>query len=197
MTNIKQSIKWWEYVRDEELKPALNFFPKGKHSKILEVGGGNGYQASKILKMGYDIISIDIMPAKPSYFDVQKIDVIALPYPNNHFDLILTSQALQHIKNIDSAFLEMNRVLKDDGVMIYIVPTSWWTIFTNFWHYCQIPKFLTKSISKNFLVKEITDNNHDFSVEKKQQNKISKIIKLFLHPLDQNSSFLHDIYYFS
>jgi len=200
MTNIKKSTKWWEYVRDEELKPALNFFPKKKHSKILEVGGGNGYQASKILKMGYDITSIDIVPAHPSYFDVQKMDVTVLPYPDNHFDLILTSLVLQHIKNLDSAFLEMNRVLKHDGMMIHIVPTSWWTIFTNFWHYFYIPKFLFKSFLKKFnsqlnLKTKVTQNVSN-EIKNNNHNKFFKLKLLFLNPLGYNSSFISDIFYF-
>ena len=52
---------------------------------------------------------------------------------------------LQEIYNIEDAFMEMKRVLKKDGVIIHIVPSSWWSLITNFWHYCFIPKYLIKS----------------------------------------------------
>jgi len=192
-----ESKNWWNYVRDEELKPALEYFPKEKHIKVLEVGGGNGYQALKISEMGYSIESIDLSPRKPQYYEVKKIDVTKLPYSDNFFDIILTSLVLQHIEQIDIAFTEMNRVLKNDGIMIHIVPTPWWSIFTNFWHYCYIPKFLISSFSKR-----IKTESNDYSENNKQitnyfdKRKISKIKLLFLNPLGYNPSFLHDIFYF-
>jgi len=197
MKNSKLASNWWNYVRDEELKPAFEFFPTSKSAKILEIGGGNGYQASKISEMGYSIISIDISPQEPSYYKVEKNDVTKLPYPDNSFDLILTSVVLQHIEYLDTAFVEMNRVLKNDGIMIHIVPTSWWSIFTNFWHYCQIPKFLINSF-----IKKIKTESNNYSEKNKQtinhinERKISKIKLLFFNPLGYNPSFLHEIFYF-
>jgi ubiquinone/menaquinone biosynthesis C-methylase UbiE len=196
MNNKMESVNWWNYVRDEELKPALKILSKYDHIKILDVGGGNGYQAKKISDLGYSIKSIDISSHEKMYFNVEKIDVTQLPFPDKSFNVILTSLVLQHIENLDLGFKEMNRVLSDDGILIHLVPTSYWSLFTNFWHYYQIPKFLIKSISKKNPIKEITDND-DISAEENQQKKKSKILKLFLNPLDQNFSFIHDAYYFS
>ena len=191
----EKSKDWWEYLRDEELKPALEFFPSGKNIKILEVGGGNGYQAMKISDMGYSIKSIDIFPREPLHYNVEKINVIKLPYPDQHFDLILTSLVLQHIEHIDSAFKEMNRVLKNDGIMIHIVPNFWWSIFTNFWHYCHIPKYLLKSISKRIKSKDNYENKN-YIDNSSNNNKTSKVKQLFFHPLGCNPSFIHEIFYF-
>lgn len=187
---------WWNYVRDIELKPALEFFPKNKNIKILEVGGGNGYQAQKISEMGYSINSIDVFPREPLYFQVEKIDVTKLPYPDKSYDLILTSLVLQHIENIDDAFNQMNRVLKDDGIMIHILPTYWWSIFTNFWHYCYIPKYLIQSISKRYKPNLINNVDNSSSNIVSMEKIDSKIKNLFLHPLGYNPSFVHEIFIF-
>lgn len=195
MKNLKLNSDWWNFIRDEELKPALEFFPK-TNSKILEVGGGNGYQASKISEMGYSIISIDISPGTPLYHNVEKINVTNLPYQDQSFDLILTSVVLQHIADVDKAFQEMNRVLKDDGLMIHLVPTSWWTIFTNFWHYCYIPKYLLKSILKKFKLKSNHNAPESNALELSIEKIDSKIKQLFLHPLGYNPSFVHEIFIF-
>ena len=194
---MQNTVDWWKYVRDEELKPLLDFLHGKKHFKNLKIGGGNGYQASKISKLGHDITSIDIFPAKPSYFNVEKMDVGKLPYASNSFDLVFTSVTLQHIKDIDSAFLEMNRVLKDDGFMIHIVPTSWWTIFTNFWHYYYIPKFLLNSFLKKFKSKSDIDRQIKKQNTNMLSNKASSKLKLlFFNPLGHNPSFIHEIFYF-
>jgi len=132
MKNNTSSINWWNYVRSQELKPVLDFLQNKKNIKILEIGGGNGFQASKISELGYQITSIDISPKNPSYYNVEKIDSCNLPYADHSFDIILTSLVLQHINYLDDAFKEMNRVLKSDGAMIHIVPTSWWSFLTNF-----------------------------------------------------------------
>ena len=145
MKNKTESVSWWNYVRDEELKPALEILSKYDKIKILDVGGGNGYQAKKISDLGYSIKSIDISSHEKIYFNVEKIDVTQLPFPDKSFNVILTSLVLQHIEDLELGFKEMNRVLSDDGILIHLVPTSYWSLFTNFWHYCLIPKYLIKS----------------------------------------------------
>jgi ubiquinone/menaquinone biosynthesis C-methylase UbiE len=195
MKNKNRTNDWWNYVRSQELKPLFDFLPKEKNIKILEIGGGNGFQASKISEIGYSITSIDISPKNPSYFHVEKIDSCNLPYSDHSFDIVMTSVVLQHIEHLDEVFIEMNRVLKSDGIMIHLVPTSWWSIFTNFWHYCFIPKFLIKSIKKKISNKLNCQINSKQKIQKEKSNQ-TILKKLFLHPLEFNKSFIHDIFYF-
>ena len=45
---------------------------------------------------------------------------------------------------------EIKKIVKKDGIIIHIVPSSWWSLITNFWHYCKIPKYLIKSKIINY-----------------------------------------------
>ena len=200
MKNEDLSINWWKYVRIQELQPALEFFSKEKTTKILEIGGGNGLQAKLISEMGYDIISTDISPKLPTYYTVQKIDSTNLPFPSESFDLILSSHVLQHLENIEATFNEIKRVIKKNGIIIHIVPTQNWTIVTNFWHYLFIPKYLSRALNKrlrkkNYFSKQYKKNNieNESNIEKNEE----KFKRLFLHPLGNNPSFIHELYYFS
>lgn len=49
-------------------------------------------------------------------------DLMALRYQDNQFDIVLTSDVLEHVPDYHRALSEIRRVLKDDGVFIFTVP---------------------------------------------------------------------------
>lgn len=191
---------WWQKIRIEELETALEVFSNEKNLDILEIGGRDGFQANIISKKGHKVTSIDINPLLPQIHLVQKGDINKLDFENNSFDLIYSSNMLQEIDNIDEAFMEMKRVLKKDGIIIHIVPSSWWSLITNFWHYCLIPKYLIKSnkIQQIFNSKKVTNIDIQNNNQKNKNSKATtNLKKLFFHPLGTNTSFVHEIIYFS
>lgn len=50
-------------------------------------------------------------------------DIQQLTFPDESLDLIISSDVLEHVANIDLAFAEMKRVLKSGGKHIFTVPT--------------------------------------------------------------------------
>ena len=191
--------EWWKLMRNEELTTALRLFPKYKNLKVLEIGGRDGYQAELISKKGHNVTSIDINPLFPQFHPVQKASANKLNFDENVFDIIYSSNMLQEIYNIEDAFMEMKRVLKKDGVIIHIVPSSWWSLITNFWHYCFIPKYLIKS--KKFkhifnLDEKKESNSIEIPEEKYLESSKKNLKRLFFHPLGSNASFIHEIVYF-
>jgi len=49
-------------------------------------------------------------------------DLMSLSYRDNSFDLVLNTDVLEHVPNIDTALAEISRVLKKGGVFIFTVP---------------------------------------------------------------------------
>lgn len=47
-----------------------------------------------------------------------------LPFTDNHFDLIVSGQTLEHVKNPFRSVIEMTRVLKTGGYIILIAPSA-------------------------------------------------------------------------
>ena len=196
-TEENDNMLWWQKIRNDELSTALDVFPIGKNLKILEIGGRDGYQAKIISKKGYNITSIDIDPIYPQFYPVQKGTIDQLKFQENSFDIIYSSNMLQEIQNIEDTFKEIKKILKKDGIVIHIVPSSWWSMITNFWHYCFIPKYLIKSNKFQQIFKvnskklQIKENHNNIKSSKKN------LKQLFFHPLGANTSFIHEIFYFS
>ncbi len=51
------------------------------------------------------------------------IDIHALPYPDDQFDLVVHSDTLEHVSQPIRALAECRRVLRDGGHLCYTVPT--------------------------------------------------------------------------
>jgi 2-polyprenyl-3-methyl-5-hydroxy-6-metoxy-1,4-benzoquinol methylase/GT2 family glycosyltransferase/glycosyltransferase involved in cell wall biosynthesis len=49
-------------------------------------------------------------------------DLQSLTYPDNYFDIILTSETLEHVPDPDKAWREIHRTLKDNGYHIFTIP---------------------------------------------------------------------------
>ncbi|MEI8111091.1 MAG: methyltransferase domain-containing protein [Chitinophagia bacterium] len=62
--------------------------------------------------------------------DIRSENLAALSYSDNFFDLVLTSETLEHVPNIDKAFSEIHRVLKPGGKHIFTTPVVWDRPFT-------------------------------------------------------------------
>lgn len=195
MNNNKTNIDWMHFIRNEELETALKKFPVKKNIKILEIGGGDGFMANKIHNCGYEVISIDEIPKYPQYFPVIMGNATKLNYESEKFDIIFSSHVIAHIDKIELFFTECKRVLKKDGLMIHIVPSTSWSLATNFWHYILLPKLFLEW-------RKITNSNlNDLKINTmidKKEKTINKIINiLFLHPLGTSPSFIHEFIYFS
>ena len=195
MDQNNRDTEWLQFIRNAEFAKVLTKFPIKKNFKVLEIGGGDGFIAKKIHDQGYEITSIDQIPKYPQYFPVTKGNASELNYEDEEFDIIFSSHVIAHINEIELFFDECKKVLRKNGLIIHVVPSTAWSIGTNFWHYILLPKFFMKLRRSNLLSADT--NNADKNIKKKEK-MVKKIINvLFLHPLGTNPSFIHEFYYFS
>lgn len=82
--------------------------------RVLEIGGGNGLQAAKIAEWGCDVTSIDLPERtnKAIHFDVRGYDGKNIPYGHEYFDIVFSSNVLEHVVDIDRILQECKRVMK-------------------------------------------------------------------------------------
>jgi len=109
--------------------------------QILELGGGNGYQAAILSAWGHHTTSIDIAPPAlihKQYFPVTLYDGKTLSYENGRFDVVFSSNVLEHVKDLELLLAESKRVLRKDGTAIHILPSPYWRLWTSLAHYVYI-----------------------------------------------------------
>ncbi len=151
------NIEFLHIIREYEYKILVtHFFPE---ACILEIGGGTGYQAKQLSDDGYEVNSIDIPDsnyADMQEFPVQPYDGKNIPFPDRSFDVIFSSNVLEHVIDLPYLHAEIKRVLRPGGVCVHLMPTAAWRFWTNIAHYVELvqrlldlaPRILPRGFSK-------------------------------------------------
>lgn len=123
---IEDAIK---FCKISPLKPILDtYFPK--KGEILEGGCGLGQFVIYYKNRGYHIEGVDFAPqvierilAYDNTANVQKGDILRLPYPDNYFSAYYSGGVVEHLEDgPKQALCEAYRVLKKGAVLIITVP---------------------------------------------------------------------------
>jgi len=127
-----QSADWTHYCRSLEIKCIKRIIEQQQVSnpKILEIGAGDGYMSKVLSEAGFSMTSTDPAPRKPLMYNVQEMNTCDLKFDDSSYDIIVSSNVLEHIGDLPKAFSEMKRVLKSGGIMIHTVPTVYCNLAT-------------------------------------------------------------------
>ncbi len=105
---------------------------QGKSMKILDIGCGNGYVASKLAEMGHSLIGVDSSP--------DGIDIASLAYPTLHFkvcsvydeklantvgelvDCIISVEVVEHLFFPRKLLEQSYRILRKGGHLLVSAP---------------------------------------------------------------------------
>ncbi len=111
----------------------LLHFVKNVNS-ILDAGCGSGYYLPVLSKKCKTLYGVDnsLASIKKSIEVTKKYDLNAkiyrsdiskrIPIKNKKIDIILCTETIEHIKNVDGVLKEFNRILKNNGKVIISVP---------------------------------------------------------------------------
>lgn len=175
-------------IRTFELECVRKELIKGH--KVLELGGNNGLQASLIKKFGCEVSSIDIAERpRPRTFHHPVIDYDGrnIPFPDASFDIVFSSNVLEHVVDLDQVLSETARVLKPGGVSIHVLPSSTWRWWTTSTYYLYYSEKLLKRIATKF---------GSSNVENMGLREIGRTL-LFPQPHGEYSNAIAELYYFS
>jgi SAM-dependent methyltransferase len=110
--------------------------PDYKKLRILDFGCGRGEIISELSKEGVDISGVDTcysreIPEEILNSDLYKNGLIkiikpgeALPFTDKSFDFIFSNQVFEHLENLEFSVSELDRVLKNGGLMYHHFPTK-------------------------------------------------------------------------
>jgi len=142
VTQSSDGVALLQALRQAEFAVVAPYLPAG--TRVLELGGGNGYQASLLAARGCDVVSLDVEVDEDSphrHFDVMAYDGVHIPFPDHDFDVIFSSHVLEHVQQLPELMAEMQRVLRPGGVAVHIMPTTVWRFWTSLAHYPYVVLF--------------------------------------------------------
>jgi SAM-dependent methyltransferase len=102
-------------------------------AKILEIGSGTGQQALVMSQLGFDVAAIDVGSSNYSdarVFPILNYDGRVIPFPDSSFDIVYSSNVLEHVRDLEGLLTETRRVLRQGGISVHILPTHTWRLWT-------------------------------------------------------------------
>lgn len=159
MINEFESYSSEKYLKSRRTKAKkiisiLEKFKDLKNSTVLDIGVGYGIITSELANHCKAVTGVDIIDVRKSTskYQFKKVDGTILPFENNSFDIVVSNQILEHVKNQKEHIYEINRVLKEGGICYFTTPNKFWVIES---HYklpflSMLPKKLANSYLKIF-----------------------------------------------
>lgn len=116
------SVFFDECLRAEDLR--------GK--KLLDAGCGTGWFSKKAVERGATVTSMDLGEnllaevAKKCNSERVVGSILEMPFEDNTFDYVISSEVIEHVPEPYKAIREIYRVLKPGGVMVLSTPNKFW-----------------------------------------------------------------------
>lgn len=106
---------------------ALRLVPPGEGRAALDLGARDGHQTRWLTARGYQVTSGDI---EPQFEGCLRLDGNApLPFDDDSFDLVWSSEVIEHLADPAQALAELRRVTRPGGDIILTTPNSYMWLF--------------------------------------------------------------------
>jgi 2-polyprenyl-3-methyl-5-hydroxy-6-metoxy-1,4-benzoquinol methylase len=100
--------------------------------KLLDAGCGTGHFSKEAAEKGAIVTSLDIgerlLEKVAEKCDAKRVigSVLSLPFEANNFDIVISSEVIEHTEDPYLAIKEFHRVLKPGGILALTVPNRLW-----------------------------------------------------------------------
>jgi SAM-dependent methyltransferase len=130
--------RMFKEVRLAEVEDSIALLRKYKDAgDLLEIGAGTGWQSKALSDAGYRVEAVDLPAdsdisnhARSREWPIRDYDGAHLPFPNQAFDIVYSSNVLEHVVELDTLTEEIKRVLRPGGIALHVVPNSGWRLLS-------------------------------------------------------------------
>lgn len=119
------------FFRERELSEINRYFdnyPLPIEKRILDLGCGEGRIGNMLFNkvdVGLDLHIDELKEAKGggTYKNVIAASATNMPFKNGVFDIVFSNSVIEHIKGIEQVLSETSRILRNQGLFIFTVPS--------------------------------------------------------------------------
>lgn len=103
-----------------------------KEKTLLDAGCGTGLFSKEAVRRGAKVTSFDVGPkllnevAKKCKTKTVEGSVLDMPFKDNCFDIVISTEVIEHVEDPKKAVEELCRVTKPGGILIITTPNYVW-----------------------------------------------------------------------
>lgn len=122
----------WSFYVNATVQETMHRLDLNSHERILDLGCGTGTLIQRLLHLAPEIEIVGLDPSAemlniarqklPKSVELRLGSADGIPFPNESFDLIISTNAFHYFRNPSQAIQEAKRVLKPNG---HLVITDW------------------------------------------------------------------------
>jgi ubiquinone/menaquinone biosynthesis C-methylase UbiE len=135
-------------ITSAKLSIDAGLLPSGRHTRVLDVGCGDGRHIAEAarrdcLAIGLDYDAAELRKAR-ARIGGQRVDLVVgdasrLPFRSDAFDAVICTETLEHLPDDTGAMREIARLLRPGAPLLGAVPSHftellYWRLSFGYWH---------------------------------------------------------------
>jgi SAM-dependent methyltransferase len=140
-------------IRQAEMDLLLQKYPAPfSNADVLELGAGACRQLAMLEDIAKFAVGVDVPASHYHPSPVSRFvwyDGSRLPFSPGSFNVIYSSNVMEHVLDEESLHKEMQGVLQPHGIAIHVVPSSVWRLWTTAIYFFVIPGHIFNFIRRN------------------------------------------------
>lgn len=165
----------------------LKHIPRDSSLKILDIGCGEGVLLNLIFKKtAASVIGVDpeTQPAsKDQPIKIIKATAYKLPFKNNSFDIVISTEVIEHLKIPTKMLSEIKRVLKPKGKAIITTPIKLFEKPEDPLHVQEFTTSQLQKLLKKHFSKVIIKTSHPYILKKIYTTSWFRLGRFYFEPV--------------